>query len=43
MKTSRTFRCDPESIRPARRFVLEAVGTSPSELRDTIAVMANWS
>lgn len=40
MKTSRTFRCDPESTRAARRFVLHAVGPVPSELRDTIAVMA---
>ena len=39
MKTSRSFRSDPESTRAARRFVLEAVGTAPSELRDTIAVM----
>ncbi|MFY9934107.1 MAG: ATP-binding protein [Streptosporangiaceae bacterium] len=39
MKTSRSFRSDPESTRAARRFVLEEVGTAPSELRDTIAVM----
>jgi anti-sigma regulatory factor (Ser/Thr protein kinase) len=40
MKTSRSFRSDPGSARAARRFVLEAVGTAPRELRDTIAVMA---
>lgn len=39
MKTSRNFRSDPESAREARRFVLQAVGTAPSELRDSIAVM----
>src|SRR5947209_19023821 len=40
MKTSRSFRSDPESVSAARRFVLQAVGTAPSGLRDTIAVMA---
>lgn len=39
MKTSRTFRCDPESTRAARRFVLHAIGPAASDLQDTIAVM----
>jgi anti-sigma regulatory factor (Ser/Thr protein kinase) len=39
MKTSRSFRADPESTRAARRFVLQAAGPAPPELRDTIAVL----
>jgi anti-sigma regulatory factor (Ser/Thr protein kinase) len=39
MRTSHSFRSDPESTRAARRFVLQAVGPAPSDLRDTIAVM----
>jgi anti-sigma regulatory factor (Ser/Thr protein kinase) len=38
MKTSRSFPADPGSTRSARRFVLQAVGTAPPDLRDAIAV-----
>jgi anti-sigma regulatory factor (Ser/Thr protein kinase) len=39
MSTSRRFPCDPESVRAARRFVLQAAGNVPADLRDAIAVM----
>ena len=39
MSTSRRFPSDPESVRAARRFVLQAVRNAPADLRDAIAVM----
>ncbi len=40
MRTSRSFTAVPESIRAARRFVVQAAGDFPPALRDAIAVMA---
>jgi anti-sigma regulatory factor (Ser/Thr protein kinase) len=40
MRTSRSFPAVPESTRAARRFVLQAAGDVPPDLRDAIAVMA---
>jgi len=39
MQTSRSFPCNPASVRPARHFVLQAVGDIPARLRDAVAVM----
>ena len=39
MRTSRRFPPDPGSVPSARRFVLQAAGNAPADLRDAIAVM----
>jgi anti-sigma regulatory factor (Ser/Thr protein kinase) len=39
MRTSRRFPADPESVRTARLFVLQAVANASPDLRDAIAVM----
>jgi serine/threonine-protein kinase RsbW len=41
VKTDRTFAPDVASIRAARRFVLDAAGDAPPEVRDAISVMVS--
>ena len=41
MRIHRSFAPDAASIRAARRFVLDAIGDAPQELRDPISVMVS--
>jgi anti-sigma regulatory factor (Ser/Thr protein kinase) len=41
VRTRRSFAPNVASIRAARRFVLDAVGKAPRELRDAISVMVS--
>ncbi len=38
---TRAFRCQPESVAAARRFVQEALGTQPAKIADAAELMVS--